>query len=89
MYPLSKQEEIRQLELAGDFEAGARLRQQLRDVRRAERKAAEVAAEQAEADVAQEKADRLFNKNARREQMADLKRVGSLCELGKKFQLEL
>ena len=42
-------------------------------MRRAERKAAEVAAEQAQADAEQEKADRLFNKNARREQMADLK----------------
>ena len=32
-----------------------------------------MAAEQAQADAEQEKADRLFNKNARREQMADLK----------------
>ena len=37
------QEEIRELELAGDFEAAAKIRQQLRDVKRLEKKEAEEA----------------------------------------------
>ena len=47
------QEEIRELELAGDFEAAAKIRQQLRDVKRLEKKQAEEAVSQAAAQELQ------------------------------------